>query len=495
MEMDNEELTELFKRIEKQVITILTNTKYGTPLKLKKDIDITVRSAVRTAYDSAKGLIDTAVIGSNAVPTRILLPGIIAASTKDVKSVARWELAGHYSGIADNVQRQINDTINELNKTGSATVVQVQSALIKKFEEDGVLNVEYKGGRSVKASKYAEMVSRTARVECENLRGIATAEKIGTDIVEIIGNDNTCSVCAKYRDRWYSISGKSTEYPALYETALSKGYNVIHPNCRCTVNPISLKFYNDEEIAAMKVKSNAPFEDDRSARQKAEYDKWQFNNRRDWQELQDFQEMKAQLGDKAPYKTLGGYRRAVRQEEKPLNLKKLIYHDKDVKQLEEFKTVLVDNMPYDLDKFQEMKYTNVDKYEELKKRKDNAYLGMNFDQVKEKIGLLSNTKARTWYYNNVHELKSYIDSNLSFEEKARAACNMRNAFKEETRMLMCNEEDRMALDRDFPVVDFETRVMDKMIRKGLSREDAIVDVYNTSDKTNLKVDKKYLEDK
>ena len=63
------------------------------------------------------------------------------------------------------------------------------------------------------------MLARTSRSETENLAMIQQALREGLDIVECDTIYPTCDICAVYQNRRYSISGKSSQYPALYKTA------------------------------------------------------------------------------------------------------------------------------------------------------------------------------------------------------------------------------------------------------------------------------------
>ena len=67
--------------------------------------------------------------------------------------------------------------------------------------------------------------------------------------------------------------------------------------------------------------------------------------------------------------------------------------------------------------------------------------------------------------------------------------SFKNTYRTQARELMRDQEKRRQLDAEHPNKDFDTLVKDKMERKGLSREDALKDIINTSGKTNKKVDK------
>lgn len=216
------------------------------------------------------------------------------------------------------------------------------------------------------------MVARTAKSEAINLKNIETAKLIGTDIVEFVSHHpNPCSVCVTYNGRRFSISGKNKDYPALFEKLLPNGYYVVHPNCRCELRPVILQYEDEETTKAKKEYSNSEFKDPRTEKQKELYDKWQSDNRRNAREVREYSEMKAVLGDKMPYKTIGGFRRASRSNSIPTNLKKYQYMKRDTAQYERWSEIVgKENMSQDIDSFQEMKYNDIDKFEDLKNRKN-----------------------------------------------------------------------------------------------------------------------------
>ena len=86
-------------------------------------------------------------------------------------------------------------------------------------------------------------------------------------------------------------------------------------------------------------------------------------------------------------------------------------------------------MPESLAKFQELKYNNPDKFEVLNNQVNNAYLDMDYATVKQKIGKMSNEKVRKWYDKNVRAIATADYSNMTLEEHARTAFEMRNRLE------------------------------------------------------------------
>jgi hypothetical protein len=102
---------------------------------------------------------------------------------------------------------------------------------------------------------------------------------------------------------------------------------------------------------------------------------------------------------------------------------------------------------------------------------------------------MGNQDVRRWYVDKVSKIADGIDKSLPIEQRARQAFEARNAIRTEARDLMLDQETRKKLDREHPNKTFEELVESKMKRKGMTREEAIQDVYDTATKTNADVNK------
>lgn len=102
---------------------------------------------------------------------------------------------------------------------------------------------------------------------------------------------------------------------------------------------------------------------------------------------------------------------------------------------------------------------------------------------------LNNKEVRVKYLEEVSKIKDGIDSSLPMEEQAKLAFEARNRIRTEARNMMADQETRKKLDELKPNKTFEELVKSKMERKGMTREEAIKDVYDTATKTNADVNK------
>ena len=106
-------------------------------------------------------------------------------------------------------------------------------------------------------------------------------------------------------------------------------------------------------------------------------------------------------------------------------------------------------------------------------------------------GTLSNSSARKWYIEHDKTIPDLIDKSLPIEQQARQACELRNQFRTQARDLMRDQIAREQLDITDPNKSFDELIFDKMERKGLTRDEAVMDILKTSTKTRKTVNKKF----
>lgn len=128
----------------------------------------------------------------------------------------------------------------------------------------------------------------------------------------------------------------------------------------------------------------------------------------------------------------------------------------------------------------------LDKY--FKKNQRNAPEALN-NQGKNGIIKLGNSEVRKWYLDSVSRIPDSIDSSLPMLEKAKKAFEARNRIRTEARNMMADEKTRKLLEQERPNKTFEELIKSKMERKGMTREEAIEDIYKTATKTNANVNK------
>ncbi len=113
-------------------------------------------------------------------------------------------------------------------------------------------------------------------------RALQNAKTIQTDLLEVPYLGCTCEECAKYQGRVYSISGKDKRFPAIPNQVFH--YGGFHAGCRHSFFPIMLldgtsiskNIYDKKGVPHTQKydaihHSNRPFIDDRTIREKEEY--------------------------------------------------------------------------------------------------------------------------------------------------------------------------------------------------------------------------------
>ena len=267
---------------------------------------------------------------------------------------------------------RVNKQIEELRKEGNDSVYNVTQAVKEDIRKQGLLNVEYSNGRKVDISSYARMAARSARMESANIAAFGRALENGTDYVRCTEIYPTCEICAKYQGRIYCISGRDKRFPALFETALRRGYALMHPNCRHEFIPVWLETMTEEELAEEIRRSRIPQTDTRSVKERNAYAAWQDGQRQRYDEQLYFDKATQALGTSMPYKDIGAFRRAYRSEEGSFAHERSHHLIRDQKDYAEVRRVLSgsENLPKTLAEFQELWYNkNKGAYQKLQREK------------------------------------------------------------------------------------------------------------------------------
>ena len=231
------------------------------------------------------------------------------------------ELQNATQTALNGMQTRVNAIIKDLHKTGQDSVYNVQQAIIKDLEQNNIFSVTYSNGAEQPLHSYAAMAARSARIESTNIGAIGRALQAGTDFVEMTTMPQCCKLCGAYQGKVYSISGKDKRFPALFKTVLRSGYALPHPNCRHEFIPWYEEIEAPEDVEKA-IKSskilydkNGELVDVRFQKDIKGYAAWQAGNRQLNRELLEYEQMKAYYagkGEKPPYTTLGGFRRARR---------------------------------------------------------------------------------------------------------------------------------------------------------------------------------------
>lgn len=84
-------------------------------------------------------------------------------------------------------------------------------------------------------------------------------------------------------------------------------------------------------------------------------------------------------------------------------------------------------------------------------------------------------------------LPNQLDKSETIYEQAKKAYELRTMYKNRARKAMSDKETSQKLDEKKPAKTFEELLEDKISRKGITREEAIIDILNTASTTNENV--------
>ena len=225
-------------------------------------------------------------------------------------TVNNFETATNFVGrnINDTVRQISIESVRQASLTGG-TVQTIRKDLMQKFIDNNILAMQTRNGRNINLRSYAETVARSTTRESQNLAQINHMQYQNKDLVQMSSHLTTCPVCAPLQGRVYSISGTSTEYPAL-TMAYTGDHANIHPNCRHTLLPYEPEL--DETINQTKEFSNRSFDiDPRSQAQINNYNKEQKENERRNADRKQWERYKIVMPNETP-KTLAGFRKSKR---------------------------------------------------------------------------------------------------------------------------------------------------------------------------------------
>lgn len=175
--------------------------------------------------------------------------------------------------------------------------------------------------------------------------------------------------------------------------------------------------------------------------------------------------------------------------EAELKEKMLKNRREDRREYEVYRGIYGKEMPDTFDKFQDLKYNDSRKWDELKSGKQDRINQMEFQDMQGLVGKLGDREVRIWYKTHDEKIPELIDASLPLEEQAKQACQLRNENRTNARDLMRDQKKRRELDKTDPNKTFEQLIDHKMEDKGLSYDDAVEDILKTATKTRESVNK------
>lgn len=214
------------------------------------------------------------VAGMQAAISGLQAAGVEGVSVSAMTGIHRTaveilalNIYGDLTGATGTMGRAVNDLFRQLGLETVAqkvaagrTIPQSAKALQRALQDTGVNAFTDKAGKQWRLDAYSEMVVRSTTREATNHGTLNQLTSLGYDLVTIPAHYPTCNICAPYQGRVYSISGKDTRFPPLWNTAFAGGYGNIHPRCSHVVVPYIETFADD--LQGDIARSNQPFDVD-----------------------------------------------------------------------------------------------------------------------------------------------------------------------------------------------------------------------------------------
>lgn len=205
---------------------------------------------------------------SELIPRQYALGQMNAAMGLAEIGMATTLTAGTFAAVDQNAVRNIiTDTYEDLARSNSTMSVFFKRTL-RNITKDAVLKnvisgdpvlvsseqlkqqmleAGFKGfvkknGAKIDVDDYAKLVLHTKVMQAHNDGTAIFMMQEGHDLVQISNHKTACKTCGKYEKKIYSLSGTSTEYPAI--STIPNGGPPFHPRCRHTYRPYIAKFYD-----------------------------------------------------------------------------------------------------------------------------------------------------------------------------------------------------------------------------------------------------------
>lgn len=121
-------------------------------------------------------------------------------------------------------------------------------------------------------------------------------------------------------------------------------------------------------------------------------------------------------------------------------------------------------------------------------KSSNSLTNLNFDDIIELKGKMSDVDVRRWYIDHDKNISELIDKTQPLENQARQAHELRNKYKFQARELMEDQEKRKILDEKYPLKDFNY-YYDKYSKIYENEDDIYKAIINSSTRPNSEVNK------
>ena len=159
--------------------------------------------------------------------------------------VTRWEseVAIKLETVYANMLRATGERYVQAVQEATAKAALGQSGrkavaeIVGKWAEFGLPGFKDAAGREWTPEAYASALVRSSSTQAATATQFARMEELGEDLVEVSSHLGARPKCAPYQGRIFSLSGKSTQYPALSDTSYGDPGGLLGVNCRHVLYP------------------------------------------------------------------------------------------------------------------------------------------------------------------------------------------------------------------------------------------------------------------
>ena len=237
------------------------------------------------------------------------LMGEITDASVTVMATVQSALIGR---IEPDVYRRVGLEQVALRQATGQGVYKQLPQFVEVLRREGVTAFVDKAGRHWSLHTYGSMVSRTTSRQAE-VMAVLTADP-EQDLYRISRNGTSCSLCAPYEGRVYSMSGTDPDFPPLTAAfgkqdpkgpdTLANSWLNIHPNCLHSIAPWSPVGRSEKEIQDIKDFSNPkkhPFSRDPRTEKQVKAYRAKEQARAAWlRNYRQWERYRMTLGDKIP---------------------------------------------------------------------------------------------------------------------------------------------------------------------------------------------------
>lgn len=159
----------------------------------------------------------------------------------------------------------------------------------------------------------------------------------------------------------------------------------------------------------------------------------------------------------------------------------------DARLFPKYKLIFGDELPGSLEEFQKMKYTDSEKWEGFKARKQEMLNALDYRPEFDHV--LGNLEVRQWYISHDKDIIDIVDTSASTEQQARQAHSLRNMYKQQARDMMSDRTAAAGVEDERPILSFEF-YYEKYFKLYGTEKDTYKAIIGSSMRTNEEVNRR-----